>query len=274
MGWLKRARATIFKMPAGKTDQTESRTRVNSFQGLSCLMLEEDCAPKLPDKASVLPVGTNSAILYTSARLYPGAAFVLGALAWMFIGKRWKRGGGAIQHQAGHKDRLDENAKHGAAAAAVQETVKEALPVQPMVDFLLPDGPNLDLLESDGEPTSGDFGDVQFFKDKTTGELLALKTSKGTAAGMTQILVEINFLCDVADGVCRNIVQVRESTIVPIPMLLLKKEPTTLRCMEDSLRATKPAEIVKVLGGILTAVEFISSVGYLHRNITPESILV
>lgn len=30
----------------------------------------------------------------------------------------------------------------------------------------------------------------------------------------------------------------------------------------------------RVLGGILTAVEFIASVGYLHRDITPENILV
>lgn len=32
--------------------------------------------------------------------------------------------------------------------------------------------------------------------------------------------------------------------------------------------------ISRALGGILTAVEFIGSVGYLHRDITPENILV
>lgn len=38
---------------------------------------------------------------------------------------RWKRGGGAFQHQAGHKSSIDEDAEDGAAAAAAQETVDE-----------------------------------------------------------------------------------------------------------------------------------------------------
>lgn len=80
---------------------------------------------------------------------------------------------------------------------------------------------------------------------QTVQQIVQLKHFQGAAAETPQILVEINLLRDAADGVCRNIVQVRESRTVPIPMLLLKKEPRTLRCMEDSMRATKPAEIVK-----------------------------
>ncbi|CAM9988081.1 unnamed protein product [Ectocarpus fasciculatus] len=57
-------------------------------------------------------------------------------------------------------------------------------------------------------------------------------------------------------------------------MILTKTEPRTLRSIGDSPSAANPAETVKVLEGVLAAIEFLSSEGFLHRDIRPENIHV
>ncbi|CAM9478644.1 unnamed protein product [Ectocarpus sp. 6 AP-2014] len=142
-------------------------------------------------------------------------------------------------------------------------------------ELFLPDGPNPGLLEpSEGDPASGAFGNVRFLKGKNTDEMMALKTAKGTAEGTSNMISETDFLREVTYANHRHIVTVSEARTPPTPMLLMRKEPTTLRWIGDSRRHANPGEIVKVLGGILAAVEFLSTVGFLHRDIKPENILV
>ncbi|CAB1115087.1 unnamed protein product [Ectocarpus sp. CCAP 1310/34] len=143
------------------------------------------------------------------------------------------------------------------------------------VQLLHADGPNLSLLDTvDEEPASGAFADLRFFKHKTTGEVFALKTAEDTPEGIRKILAEINILREVIGSAPRHIVTAIETRATPTAMILTKAEPRTLRCIGDSPSATNPGETVKVLDGVLTAIEFLSSEGFLHRDIRPENIHV
>ncbi|CAN0256601.1 unnamed protein product, partial [Ectocarpus fasciculatus] len=288
-----------------------SRPINDHFQQLACYMLEGDCSSYLPDTAAVKPVPTNSLKGYilsapTSTMVGCGAAATLFVIAftWMVIGKKWAWAAAdgmiirvpglavtvfrptsvLLVEWFGPSDVL-ENIRDGSVLDIGEGDDNGGLLLHSSVptfgrrrlneELLLPDGPNLDLLESsDGDPAPGAFGNVRFFNRKTTGEMMALKTAKGIAEGTRNICSEIDFLREVTYADRRHIVTVVEARTTPTPMLLMRKEPTTLRCIGDSRRHANPAEIVKVLGGILTAVEFLNSVGFLHRDIKPENILV
>ncbi|CAM9126162.1 unnamed protein product, partial [Ectocarpus sp. 13 AM-2016] len=147
---------------------------------------------------------------------------------------------------------------------------------EPAVTQLLhANGPNPSLLDTvDEEPASGAFADLRFFKHKTTGEVFALKTAEDTPEGIRNILAEINILREVIGSAPRHIVTAIETRATPMAMILTKAEARTLRCIGDGPSATSPVETVKVLDGVLTAIEFLSSEGFLHRDIRPESIHV
>ncbi|CAM9835649.1 unnamed protein product, partial [Hapterophycus canaliculatus] len=159
--------------------------------------------------------------------------------------------------------------------------------------LLTPNGPNLDALEPVDQPTFGGFADVHFYTHKYTGRPFALKTGQDTADGRRHILAEISFFSQVLsagnssanggdgeytviDGVHPNIVKVVQTRAASTqgPMILMQKEPTTLWDVQNNHFDTNPAEVVRVLGGILTAVDFIHSRGFLHRDIKPENILI
>ncbi|CAM9293251.1 unnamed protein product [Ectocarpus sp. 8 AP-2014] len=148
-----------------------------------------------------------------------------------------------------------------------RETVRQ-------VQLLHANGPNLSLLDAvDEEPASGAFADVHFFKHNTTGEVFALKTAEDPE-GTRNILAEINILREVIGSAPCHIVKAIETRATPMAMILTKVEPRTLRCIGDSPIATNPGDTVKVLDGVLTAIEFLSSEGFLHRDIRPENIQV
>eukprot|EP00903_Cladosiphon_okamuranus_P012517 g11721.t1 len=168
---------------------------------------------------------------------------------------------------------------------------KNASGKEARVSFLTKDGPNLDNLVPEGESEEGGFAEVRFFKTKHTGESVALKTCKDTAAGKRQILVEIDFLRFVAssssahenynnigndnDSGARHIVAVRELLAESAtPMILMRKEPQTLRSIVGDSANVVPAQLVKVLTGVPAAVGWMISAGYLQRDIKPENILV
>ncbi|CAM9691197.1 unnamed protein product [Ectocarpus sp. 4 AP-2014] len=143
-----------------------------------------------------------------------------------------------------------------------------------VIQLLHANGPNLSLLDTvDEEPASGAFADLRFFTHKTTGEVFALKTAEDPE-GIRNILAEINILREVIGSAPRHIVTAIETRATPMAMILTKAEPRTLRYIGDSPSATNPGETVKVLDGVLTAIEFLSSEGFLHRDIRPENIHV
>ncbi|CAM9748726.1 unnamed protein product, partial [Ectocarpus sp. 12 AP-2014] len=143
------------------------------------------------------------------------------------------------------------------------------------LQLLHANGPNLSLLDTvDEEPASGAFANLRLFKHKTTGEVFALKTAEDTPEGIRIILAEINILREVIGSAPRHIVTAIETRATPMAMILTKAEPRTLRCIGDGPSATSPGEIVKVLDGVLTAIEFLRSEGFLHRDIRPENIHV
>ncbi|CBJ29795.1 serine/threonine protein kinase, putative [Ectocarpus siliculosus] len=146
---------------------------------------------------------------------------------------------------------------------------------EPVVQLLHANGPNLSLLDTvDEEPASGAFADLRFFTHKTTGEVFALKTAEDTPEGIKNILAEINILREVIGSAPRHIVKAIETRATPVAMILTKAEPRTLRCIGDSPGASNAGDTVKVLDGVLTAIEFLSSEGFLHRDIRPENIHV
>ncbi|CAM9921503.1 unnamed protein product [Ectocarpus sp. 4 AP-2014] len=315
LGWLRNAGARMSKRTP--SEKGVSRPRNDRFQQLASYMLEGDCSSYLPDKAAVKPVSANSLKGYFLARSVPTSTMVgCGAAATLFviafartvIGKKaWAAADGMILRVAGlvvtvfqptsvllvewfRTPDLLENLL-GSSAPDIREgddnwgfllhRSSSTIGCSRNEELLLPDEPNLDLLEpSEGNPASGAFGNIRFLKDKTTGEMMALKTAKGTAEGTRKIISEVDFLREVSYADRRHIVTVSEARTTPTPMLLTRKEPTTLRCIGDIRRHANPAEIVNrvncrtVLGGTLTAVEFLSSVGFLHRDIKPENILV
>eukprot|EP00752_Nemacystus_decipiens_P006418 g5781.t1 len=204
-------------------------------------------------------------------------------------------GKGEVNHQPW--EGMDGKSNGGVPCAKEVEDRAMAGPdeeVETKVRLLTKDGPNLDMFEPEGESEEGGFAEVSFFKTKGTGELVALKTGKNTAGGKRQILTEIDFLRFVAassssftattttyengdgnDNGVRHIVAVKEMlSECAVPKILMRKEPRTLRSIQEGSDSTVPAGVVKVLDGVLAAVGWMFSENYLHRDIKPENILV